>query len=810
MESPGEIPKWGFLSVILRDSRSSRIASSPSGGNIWTTLDGVTWSKVTAGEISILGPVARGDSVLLAARKDAACLRSTDGVTWAAANNAPTISQVVYINGFFFAREDSTGACLRSSDGLTWTPFAAVAEPSLFNAVYGNGIYVGYNNVTPAELMRSNDGITWTNLHHHPEPMPESGAPVVYGNGVFLSTGVRSTDGEHWQTDTFVHPSSSGNPTLLYFCRDRFLVYQDQAFYISIDGRTGRKIFTPPDMFESFGRPFFAVGKYLIPFAQGAIVSADGETWIRDTTLKGAMITYGNGQFVRTTNDTIESSTDGITWKLCYTQTSPFGYNYTIGPPLFGNGYFIAGLSWTNSHGDTGNNLLTSADGVTWAWVSNAPHGISGITFTNGVFVSQSLPETAGRADPHGNTNLPGPQFNISRDGVSWQSYPLPTDTVVTSFAGNDSVFLASSAAGLLATSFPSPNVPTIVDFSHSGSLSLKRNDSVSLSVNAVGASPVSYQWRRNGAAIANANQASYVATEAGTYDVIIFNTAGSATSTSIEVTMDDSWLANVSSRAYAGTGEDTLIQGFVTKLPPRESPQTVAVLARAVGPTLAQFGLGDVMANPQMELHRHSDGSILAKNDRWYAPELVQAFQKTGAFGLPTGSEDAALIAYPTSGAYSITVNGMNGGQGVVLSELYDLSSLGRLINLSARARVGTGDRTLIAGFVIAGGKPLNVLIRGVGPTLATQGINAPLANPKLTLFDAHGNPIHNNDNWNQARNLTELRAATAATGAFALTENSYDAAMLELLDPGIYTVHVTSMDETSGVALVEIYEVP
>lgn len=782
-----------------------------AGGKIWNSIDGVDWTKATTGDIPVLGGVAHSDAVLVAARQNAPYLRSTDGLNWVSADKAPTIGQIVFINGFFFAREDSTGACLRSTDGLTWAMFTTTAEPSLFNAVYGNGVYIGFNSSTPAELMRSIDGVTWTNLHRHPQPMPEPGAKLTYGNGVFLSGGVRSSDGEHWQTDTFVHSGSSSNPTLLYFCRDRFLVYQDHAFYVSADGRAGRNILTLADTSEAFGSPFFAAGKYRIPLAQGALVSVDGETWTRDSTLKGAQMTYGNGQFVRTTSNTIETSPDGITWESRYTQTSlPGSSSYTIGAPLFGNGHFLTVISWINTHGDTGNYLLTSDDGITWSWPSGAPTNVSTITFTNGVFVSQSLPDIAGRANPHGSNRLPSPQFNVSRDGVSWQSYPIPTATVVSSFAGNDSVFLASSATGLLATSFPAPSAPSISDFTHAGPLSLKRNDFVSLSVTADGASPFSYQWRRNGVAIPNANQASYIATEAGTYDVIIFNVAGSVTSPSVAVTMNDSWLANVSSRAYAGAGEDLLIQGFVARSSPPEYPQTVAVLARAVGPSLTQFNLHDVMANPKLELHRHSDGSILAQNDRWYAPELVQAFQKTGAFALPTDSEDAAIIAYPASGAYSFTVTGANGGQGIVLSELYDLSPAGRLVNLSARAHVGSGDRTLIAGFVIAGGKPLKVLIRGVGPTLSSQGIKAPLVNPKLTLFDSAGQAIHNNDNWNQARNLPELRAATQVTGAFPLAEGSNDAAMLESLDPGIYTVHVTSMDDTSGVALVEIYEVP
>lgn len=784
-----------------------------SDGGIWTSTDGVSWTKAAIGETPASGSLAYGNGILLATRTNAPCLRSTDALNWAAANNAPTVSQIRFVNGFFYAREDSTGACLRSDDALTWSTFST-ASMNMLTAAYGNGVYVARNNAANSELVRSSDGITWVSLHRRLAPFPTTGARIVSGNGVFLADDLRSTDGEHWAADTFVHIGSSDNPTRVYFCRDRFIVYQDHAFYVSIDGRIGQKVFIPTDPAETFGVPLFAAGKFWIPSTQGSLVSADGAVWTRGAALDdaGGRLAFGNGLFVRTSPSKIESSPDGITWSVRYTVTvsDPNQTLYRLGAPLFGNGRFVIGGTWTNTHGYTGNILFTSTDGTTWAdMVPYFPNGAVALSFENNVFVSQSLPELAGRSAPHGSTNLPSPQFNVSRDGIVWQSFPIPTNTEVSSFAGNDSVFLASTAAGLLATSFPPPAVPSIDQLTQIGSPTMTRGDSVILKVAASGPAPLSYQWRLNGIAIPNANQPSYFTSTPGTYDVVVTNTSGSTTSRTVVVTMNDSWLANVSSRAYAGTGEDQLIQGFVAR-PAVIGYKTVGVLARAIGPTLTQFNLHEVMANPILELHRHSDQSILARNDRWYSSELVQAFKQVGAFALPTDSEDAALTCDPTSGAYSITVTGANGGQGIVLSELYDLSLYGRLINLSARARVGEGDRTLIAGFVIAGGKPLKVLIRGVGPTLSTQGIAAPLANPKLTLFDSGGHEIHNNDNWNQARNLAELRAATTATGAFTLPENSHDAAMLETLDPGVYTVHVTSMDGSSGVALVEIYEAP
>ena len=132
------------------------------------------------------------------------------------------------------------------------------------------------------------------------------------------------------------------------------------------------------------------------------------------------------------------------------------------------------------------------------------------------------------------------------------------------------------------------------------------------------------------------------------------------------------------------------------------------------------------------------------------------------------------------------------------------------KLLNLSARGRVGTGEDLIVGGFVIGGEAPIRVLIRGVGPSLADHGVANPLVNPKLVLFNAAGEAIGNNDTWGDAANADALREAAAAVGAFPLREGSNDAAMLVTLDPGVYTAQVTSADGSLGVALQEIYEVP
>jgi hypothetical protein len=131
--------------------------------------------------------------------------------------------------------------------------------------------------------------------------------------------------------------------------------------------------------------------------------------------------------------------------------------------------------------------------------------------------------------------------------------------------------------------------------------------------------------------------------------------------------------------------------------------------------------------------------------------------------------------------------------------------------VNLSVRGRAGRDDETLIAGFVVGAGSQ-QVLVRGVGPALQALGVNNPVADPSVTLFDSTGAIIGRNDNWSSgdATNTAAISAAAQKTGAFALGANSLDAAVLTTLAPGAYTIHVHAAAGASGVALIEAYEVP
>jgi hypothetical protein len=180
--------------------------------------------------------------------------------------------------------------------------------------------------------------------------------------------------------------------------------------------------------------------------------------------------------------------------------------------------------------------------------------------------------------------------------------------------------------------------------------------------------------------------------------------------------------------------------------------------------------------------------------------------------------SHDAALDQSLASGTYTAQVAGQGGDTGDALVEIYDATPAGtyttalpRLINLSARVNVGSGSNELLAGFVIGGDSALTVLIRASGPAIAAAPFSVPgtLPDPQLTLQNpATGATLAQDITWGGDANVA---AAAASVGAFSWSSpTSHDSALLITLPPGRYTAAVAGSTGDSGVALVEVYEVP
>jgi hypothetical protein len=211
--------------------------------------------------------------------------------------------------------------------------------------------------------------------------------------------------------------------------------------------------------------------------------------------------------------------------------------------------------------------------------------------------------------------------------------------------------------------------------------------------------------------------------------------------------------------------------------------------------------------------------------NDNWgtqaggaaQVTAIQQATTRAGAFTLNNNSADAVVLATLAPGLYTVMAhppaNNPN-ASGVVLIEVYDVTQGGavgpKASNVSTRGQVGTGTNVMIAGFVVDGAVSRRMLIRGAGPTLANLGVPGVLADPQLTLVDqSTGQTLRTNDNWASGDDAGIIAQASTTAGAFPLANGSRDAAMIIMLAPGAYTVQLSGVGNTTGVGIVEVYDV-
>lgn len=347
-----------------------------------------------------------------------------------------------------------------------------------------------------------------------------------------------------------------------------------------------------------------------------------------------------------------------------------------------------------------------------------------------------------------------------------------------------------------------------------------------SVVLNAAVDSATSWQWQKNSVNIPGATSSTLLmanvsAANAGSYTVVATNAAGSTTSTAAALTINNATgadvghLSNLSVRTFSGTGDQVLNVGFAVGGP--NTSGSKPLLLRVVGPGLVPFGVSNTMADPMLTVMPLGSTNVVASNDDWAGnATVIQTANAVGDFALADpASKDAATVTTLSSGTYTALAAGKNNGTGIVLTEIYDAtasanftSSTVRLVNVSARAQVGTGDGVLIVGFAVAGSTSRTLLIRATGPALASFGVGGTLADPKLQVFVLSGPKLFENDNWGGS---SVIANAAASVGAFAINDpNSKDAALLVTLPPGVYTAEVSGADGGTGISLVELYEVP
>jgi hypothetical protein len=274
------------------------------------------------------------------------------------------------------------------------------------------------------------------------------------------------------------------------------------------------------------------------------------------------------------------------------------------------------------------------------------------------------------------------------------------------------------------------------------------------------------------------------------------------------------STLGNISTRAFVQTGDNVVIGGFII-----QGAETKRVVIRAIGPELGgpPYNISDALANPTLELH-NAAGTLIASNNNWATTIIggiimanqVRDIQASGF--APSDPRESAMIVNLPPGNYTAIVRGLNNTTGVALAEVYDLSPAPNSIlgNISTRSFVQTGDNVMIGGVIVQGTESKRVIVRAIGPELTQYGVPNPLADPTLELHDSTGALIASNDNWQHTiiggiitrDQVAAIRASGHAPG------DPRESAIIANLPPGNYTAIVRGVNNTTGVGLVEVYD--
>jgi hypothetical protein len=255
--------------------------------------------------------------------------------------------------------------------------------------------------------------------------------------------------------------------------------------------------------------------------------------------------------------------------------------------------------------------------------------------------------------------------------------------------------------------------------------------------------------------------------------------------------------LRNLSTRALIGTGQNVLIGGFVIQ---GSAPATLIV--RAIGYSLRAFGITAPITDPKLTIFDASH-NVVATNDDWFTSTSGPTI---ASYHLdPPNSIESALYVTLHQGAYTAVVEGFSPSvTGIGLVELYDVHrTASRAGNISSRGQVLTGQNVLIAGFVVGGTQNKQVIVRAIGPSLATSGITNPLADPTLELHNGNGALLQTNDNWQQ----NNPNAQAIMSHGLAPTQPR-ESALLATLNPGSYTAIVRGVANDTGTAVVEVYD--
>jgi hypothetical protein len=249
--------------------------------------------------------------------------------------------------------------------------------------------------------------------------------------------------------------------------------------------------------------------------------------------------------------------------------------------------------------------------------------------------------------------------------------------------------------------------------------------------------------------------------------------------------------LANISTRLRVETGDNVLIGGFIVT-----GTQPKKVIVRAIGPSPP---FADRLLNPTLEL-RNAAGGLIDSNDDWVNSPNKQAIIDSTI--PPANDLESAIVATlpANNSGYTAIVRGVNAGTGIGVVEAYDLDRTlnSKLANISTRGFVQTGDNVLFAGMIVVGQASQKVIVRALGPS---TGVPGAMADPTLELRDGNGALLEANDNWMDSPNKQAIIDSTIPPS------DPLESAIVRTIAPGNYTAILRGVNNTTGIAVVEVY---
>ena len=777
-------------------------------GKILTSPDGQRWTERTSGVTSDLRAVTYSGGTFVAVGASGVILTSGDGQTWTRRTSGVTgaLYAATYAKGSFIVGGDN-GAVLTSVNGVAWSAVSLGSRTSgLVAAASGDGeaLLVGRDG----EVYTAVSATSW---QRRSAGTGDSRTAVAFGGGKFVAVGAAtdsrgagapavtpisvSSDGVTWSR---ANPNAAfGNLTDVAYGNGRFIAVGDNGrAFSSTDGLAWTQLNTSVTAAFSC----VAIGPGLImagSTGQAIYTSADGSAWsqrITGTNVAFRGAAYGAGRYVVVGDSGgIYTSADGVAWSRATSGVTTQLLNVSWFDEF---GFIASGASGV---------MLGSRDGQTWDAIE------TGVTDT-----IYSLARTpVGLVAPAGTAG----SLLLSADGINWTIGTLPVDRAVRGVAASATTIVAVGDIGTTLTFDLVDPTPAPVIVAQPGGQSVTSGSPVRLAVSVDNAAGGAYQWYQNGVPLVGANTPNLLlpsigAGGVGTYTVRIMTPTGTALSVPATIALANSAnpgrLVNLSILTSLDAPGDAFTLGYVVG--GSGTAGAKPLLIRAAGPSLGALGVGGTLADPRIELYAGQTKS--GENDNWGgSAALANAMAAVGAFAYTgPGSKDAAASVSITARDNSVAVSSANNGTGLVIAELYDATPNGaftattpRLVNVSVLKHLGTG---MTAGFVVGGATSRNVLVRAVGPTLgaAPFGVPGVVADPQLALFSGQTR-IAENDNWGGGGTLS---GAFSQVGAFPLPAGSRDAALLVNLQPGSYTVQVSGVANATGVALIEVYEVP